>query len=88
MTDALSIAEGYEVDTGDLVGVNDYSMGHEAGQMFAAARIADLIRHHEAESPAVALLRRIRATQPETEVSQEIEAFLERLAGRSDGSRD
>ncbi|NTF16911.1 hypothetical protein G6L37_00530 [Agrobacterium rubi] len=84
MTDALAIAADYEVDNDNLVGVNDYSMGHEAGQMFAAERIADLIRYHEAESPAVALLRRIRTEQPYCVFVDEIDEVLEALSARSE----
>lgn len=84
MTDALAIAEDYEVDFENVVGVNEFSYGHEAGQIFAASRIAELIRHHDAESPSVALLRQIRATEAGVAAAGEIDALLARLAGRSD----
>lgn len=88
MNDALAIAADYEIDTANLVGVNDFSMGHEAGQVFAAERIADLIRYHEAESPAVALLRRIRDGNSDTGCGAEIEELLERLSERSEQEPD
>lgn len=84
MTDALAIAEDYEVDYGNVVGANDFSYGHEAGQIFASERIAELIRYHEAESPSVALLRRIRGTEAGNAVAEEIDALLARLAQRSE----
>jgi hypothetical protein len=84
MTDALAIAEDYEVDFENVVGANDFSYGHEAGQIFAAERIADLIRYHEAESPSVALLRRIRATEAGSSAAEEIDALLARIAARSE----
>lgn len=80
LTDALAIAEDYEVDFENVVGANEFSYGHEAGQIFAASRIADLIRHHEAESPSIALLRRIRFTEAGAAIADEIDALLARLA--------
>lgn len=57
----FQIADGYEPDTGDLVGVNDFSYGHEAGQMFAAERIArEIAETDSAGSEAVRLLRGLR----------------------------
>jgi hypothetical protein len=57
----FQIADGYEPDVGDLVGVNDFSYGHEAGQMFAAERIArDIADADPAGSEAVRLLRAVR----------------------------
>lgn len=53
---ALDIATQYEPDNGNLVGVNDFSTGHEAGQMFAAERIAWMIEREEAGSKAHHLL--------------------------------
>jgi hypothetical protein len=79
MTDALAIAEAYEVDFGNVVGANEFSYGHEAGQIFAA-----VIRYHEAESPSVALLRRIRATKVGNSAAEEIDALLARIAERSE----
>jgi hypothetical protein len=84
MTDALAIAEDYEVDFENVVGANEFSYGHEAGQIFAASRIADLIRYHEVESPSVALLRQIRATEAGAAAADEIDALLARLAQRSE----
>jgi hypothetical protein len=84
MTDALAIAEAYEVDFGNVVGANEFSYGHEAGQIFAAERIAELIRYHEAESPSVGLLRRIRATKVGNSAAEEIDALLARIAERSE----
>jgi hypothetical protein len=89
MTNALKIVEEYEVDFGNVVGANEFSYGHEAGQIHAASRIAEMIRYHEAASPSVALLRRLRAALPPTarrevasdtdELVDEIDAFLSSL---------
>jgi hypothetical protein len=57
----FQIADGYEPDTGDLVGANDFSHGHEAGQMFAAERIAREIAETDVGGfEAVRLLRAVR----------------------------
>lgn len=57
----FQIADGYEIDTGSLVGANDFSHGHEAGQSFAAERIAHEIAETDpAGSEAVRLLRAVR----------------------------
>lgn len=58
----FQIADGYEIDSSDLVGVNDFSCGHEAGQSFAAEKIAREIADADpAEPEAVRLLRAVRA---------------------------
>lgn len=81
---AYSIADEYEIDTGNLVGVNDFSMGHEAGQAFAAERIAILIRDNDAGSKAFAMLKELRGMfpdDPETVADTETAELLAEIDG-------
>jgi hypothetical protein len=90
----FQIADGYEPESGDLVGANDFSYGHEAGQMFAAERIAREIADAEVGgSEVVRLLRSVRRMFDDdgnfiawpddgADPIQEIDRFLAALDGK------